>query len=77
MGRRSKADVMADLDARKIQYTPDDSYEDLVKLLPVEQEKPKVEEKPKKAVPPVTCGVSTINDHERRLCELEDKVFGN
>ena len=69
MPKKTKEQVIAELDARQISYNENMSYSELLTLLPKEEAKP-VEEKPLD-IPEVTLGVTTINDHERRICIIE------
>jgi len=44
--------------------------------MPISMDKEKKKaEKPKLVVPDVPCGKETINDHEKRLCILEQQVI--
>ena len=79
---RSRESVIAELKAKKIKYVDEMSYSELVELLAeaeIEKADVKIEkaEVKKKAleVPIVKVGVTTINDHERRITMLERKLM--
>ena len=65
MPKLKKEDVIEKLTEACIDFPEDASYGDLVALLP---------EKAKKEVKQVPCGASTVQDHEARLCAIEDKL---
>ena len=69
----SRDKVVAELEVRKINYKSDMEYKELAALL--EEAKAKEAEKKEPEVPTIPCGVRTINDHEKRLFNLEQKVI--
>lgn len=74
---RSKESIIAELDAKKIGYSDDMSYGDLIGLLKPEEvvAKPVVKEEPID-YSNVRCGLSTIQDLHRRVTLLEQKLEG-
>jgi len=84
MGRMKKSEVIARLTELGIQHDVDGDYNYLVSLLPAEKEEETKKEEPKDeinepkeeplVVKRVPNGVGTINDHERRLCIIEQKL---
>jgi hypothetical protein len=69
MAKKTKEQVIADLEIKQISYSEDMSYDVLCEL---NKEPEKVEEELK--VEEVTLGVNTINDHEYRLAVIEKKL---
>jgi len=67
----SRDKVVAELEVRKINYKSDMEYKELAALL----EEAKAKAKEEMEVPTIPCGVRTINDHEKRLFNLERKVI--
>lgn len=70
MPKQSREQIVAELDARKVGYSEDMSYAELAELLKKAQD----EDKPKDApidYSNVRCGLSTIQDHERRIVMIE------
>ena len=77
---RSKESVIAELEARKVGYSEDMSYNELYELLKSEQAKdvpkPKPEASPEIDYSNIRCGLSTIQELHRRVTLLERKLEG-
>jgi hypothetical protein len=73
---KSKESVIAELDARKVGYSEDMEYKELVELLKEAEAKdvPEPKEEEPIDVSKAMCGLRTIQDHERRLQILERKI---
>jgi len=76
MPKQSKESIIAELDARKIGYSEDMSYNELSELLKQAQAKDAPEPKPEEPidVSKAMCGLRTIQDHERRIVLLERRL---
>ena len=80
MARLKKEELIEQLKAAGIEASDDEDYWDLCKKYDDYQAGIKPEEKEEKpkekplVVPVVPCGVSTINDHEKRICQIERKL---
>lgn len=92
MAKMSKNELIARLNELGIAYDPKDSYRELMTLLPEEEgggskavvpaekktkpvkmKKVKVDRKPN---PNAATGLRTIEDHEKRITAIENKVYG-
>jgi hypothetical protein len=87
MPKQSREQIIAELDARKVGYGTDMSYNELVELLnqarqvareQIEEQVPKEFLGPKPEEPidysGILCGLSTIQDLHRRITLLERKM---
>ena len=80
MPNMSKESILAELDARKVGYSEEMPYNELVKLYKKVIDEEKAEEQKKVEQPEaidytgVLCGISTIHDLHRRVTLLERKI---
>lgn len=76
MPKQSRESIVAELDARKVGYTDEMSYNELNELLKKAQDEQKVKEKPQAIdYSNVRCGLSTIHDHEKRIVMIERELI--
>ena len=79
MSKKTRQQVLADLDESGITYDVNADYSDLCQLLKGDEPEP-VQVTPPQAKPvhppfkEVPLGVGTMNDHERRLLILEERL---
>lgn len=67
---KSKEQIMAELDARRIGYKSEMTAAELQKVLDAQAQKAVPAREPK----PVAVGVTTIQDHEERITKLENAL---